>query len=461
MSNAFVSFETNLLQELTRRESIVTTNTPDHEPWQAQALITAAAFKRLAYDPNIANVRNAFRADPLLKGTIAFDCFANAVERVGPMPWRADLGRWEALDGVQLTVYLQTQGLNVRKDTACDGALVAAHENPIHPVRDFLDGLVWDEVPRLDTMAVNYLGAADTQFAAIAMRKFMIGAVARIIVPGCKMDTMLVLEARQGAGKSRFAKTLARERWFTDTMPRFHGKDAMIQLQSRWIIEVPELEAASQSSIVTTKAFLSKQEDTFRPPYGRQTETFRRQCVFIGTTNEDEYFHDHTGSRRFWPIACGEIDIDRLAQDRDALWAEAVARFRQGEIWHLTDEEEALAVPEQRKREPEEPWAYSINSYTWPNEEVRIRDVLEHIGISVERQDQRNKLRVSRYLKRWGWSTGKTSTGNRCYKRPPTIPTEKAFYAPQTLDSVMAASNSDPVPAVEEARREPLAGLRG
>ena len=360
MSNAFVSFETNLLQELTRRESIVTTNTPDHEPWQAQALITAAAFKRLAYDPNIANVRNAFRADPLLKGTIAFDCFANAVERVGPMPWRADLGRWEALDGVQLTVYLQTQGLNVRKDTACDGALVAAHENPIHPVRDFLDGLVWDEVPRLDTMAVNYLGAADTQFAAIAMRKFMIGAVARIIVPGCKMDTMLVLEARQGAGKSRFAKTLARERWFTDTMPRFHGKDAMIQLQSRWIIEVPELEAASQSSIVTTKAFLSKQEDTFRPPYGRQTETFRRQCVFIGTTNEDEYFHDHTGSRRFWPIACGEIDIDRLAQDRDALWAEAVARFRQGEIWHLTDEEEALAVPEQRKREPEEPWAYNI-----------------------------------------------------------------------------------------------------
>ena len=290
-------------------------------------------------------------------GTLAFNEFANSIERIRPMPWRPDLGRWEPLDYIELTAYLQTQRLKVTKHTARDGVLVAARDKLIHPVRDYLSGLVWDGVPRLDSMAVNYLGAEETPFAAIALPKFMIGAVARIMNRGWKVDTMLVLEGLQGAGKSQFARILAGDGWFSDSMQKFHGNDAMIELQGRWIHEVPELEALTRSTTSMAKAFLSKVDDIFRPPYGSQAETFVRQCVFIGTTNKKRYLRDQTGARRFWPIACGKIDCDRLANDRDALWAEAVARFRAGEDCFLTEEQqEELAVPEQRERMY--PWPY-------------------------------------------------------------------------------------------------------
>jgi predicted P-loop ATPase len=255
----------------------------------------------------------------------------------------------------------------------------------------------------------------------------MIGAVARIMEPGCKMDTMPVFEGSQGTGKSRFVNVLAGD-WYSDTMPSFRGKDAMLALQGVWIFEIPELEALSKSRIDATKAFLSRQVDNFRRPYGRTTEPHKRQCVLIGTTNEDDYLRDPTGARRFWPIACEEISIDRLIQDRDQLWAEAVEKYRRGEAWHLTDEEEALAAAEQKYRQPDEPWADRIDGFVWAKAEVTIAEVLDTITPELGRQGHREYLRVSRYLKRWGWVRARTSTSGRSYRRPATIPPEKIRF---------------------------------
>jgi predicted P-loop ATPase len=186
----------------------------------------------------------------------------------------------------------------------------------------------------------------------------MIGAIARVMRPGCKVDHVLVLEGPQGIGKSQAAATLADEAWFTDSLPRDLGeKDAAIHLQGRLIVELSELSQLKRGEIETVKAFISRQTDKFRPPFGRVEIEVPRQCVFIGTTNEAEYLVDVTGNRRFWPIRCGKIDIAALKRDRAQLWAEAVHRFRKHEPWHIDDDEVCqLMADEVARRTVSDPW---------------------------------------------------------------------------------------------------------
>lgn len=141
-----------------------------------------------------------------------------------------------------------------------------------------------------------------------------------------------------------------RSDWFADDMPDIHSKDAAIQLCGKWIIELAELAAVRRAEIEGVKAFLSREVDVFRPPYGRRAVSVPRQCAFIATTNEALYLRDQTGNRRFWPVRCGRIDLDALRAERDQLWAEAVALFHAGEQWHPTSAEFALAAVEQSER---------------------------------------------------------------------------------------------------------------
>ena len=237
----------------------------------------------------------------------------------------------------------------VGKEKIADAVDVVARDNAFHPIRDYLDALMWDGVERLDTLLVDYQGAEDTPYTRAVTRKTFVGAVARVRDPGCKMDYMLVLKGQQGIGKSSLAKRLGGE-WFSDTISTMEGKGAYEQLRQAWIIELSELSAMKKADIDVVKQFVTKQVDQYRPAYGRVTEIYPRQCIFIGTVNDTRFLRDPTGNRRFWVVACGVTDkppVNCLTALDDAtvgqIWAEADARYLAGEKLYLDPTLEAQA----------------------------------------------------------------------------------------------------------------------
>jgi predicted P-loop ATPase len=206
-------------------------------------------------------------------------------------------------------------------------------------------------------LAVTYLGAEDTPLNRAIASLWMISAVARIMQPGCKADHMLILEGPQGIRKSTALKLLASDAWFTDELAEIGSKDAAQQMRGVWIIEMAELDAIGRAEVSRIKAFLTRTSDRYRPPNERYVITVPRQCVFAGSVNPDTYLRDETGNRRFWPLRCGEIDLDGLRRDRDQLWAEAVARFNAGAHWWLEDRDLiASATAEQEARYEPDAW---------------------------------------------------------------------------------------------------------
>jgi predicted P-loop ATPase len=223
--------------------------------------------------------------------------------------------------------------------------------NRFHPVFNFLENLKWDGVPRLENWAPVYLGAQDNPYNQKVGRYFVISMIARIYKPGCKCDYMLVLEGDQGIGKSKACSILF-GRYFSDYLPDIASKDACHHVSSFWGIEIAEMHVFTRAETAALKSFISRTEEQYRPPYGRMEVRLPRQCIFIGTTNQDRYLKDETGGRRFWPVKCGRIDIQKLKDDRNQLLAEAVVRFKKGWAWWPDQEfEEHTIKPEQAERQ--------------------------------------------------------------------------------------------------------------
>jgi predicted P-loop ATPase len=228
-----------------------------------------------------------------------------------------------------------------------------------HPVREYLDGLVWDKVPRLDTLLIDHGNAADNPFVRAATARTLIAAVARIYKPGCKVDTALILESRvQGFRKSTLFSTLAVDpAWFTDN-PGHLGEQACIEvITAHWFVELAELSTLKKADIDATKAFLSRQWDKYRPAYARRLTDFPRQCIVVGSVNPENngYLRDLTGNRRFWSVTVGALDLAAIAEPkyRDQLWAEAKARFDAGQIWWFDDATESHLVEAQAEEAAE------------------------------------------------------------------------------------------------------------
>lgn len=208
---------------------------------------------------------------------------------------------------------------------------LAAWENCFHPVKEFLEGQTWDGTPRVETLFVDYLGAQPTAYSLEVARLMMIAAVCRIYEPGHKFDYAVILEGMQGRRKSTFISTLALD-WFAELDGDFaDGKEMVEKMQGAWIMEMPELTGFNRSDVRAIKAFISRQQDKVRLAYAKRAQQFPRQCIFIGSTNDDQYLKDDTGGRRFWPMPCDvdSIDIDRLVENRKQLWAEALVLYRQ------------------------------------------------------------------------------------------------------------------------------------
>lgn len=227
--------------------------------------------------------------------------------------------------------------LRVPKGEFADELDAWAWHHRRHPVRARLQSLTWDGVTRCGELLTTYFGAEDTPLAREIGMRWLVSAVARVFQPGVKVDTVLILVGKQGALKSTAFATLAMcEDWFSDTAIDFgRGNDCYEKIRGVWIYELAELSSVRRRDVESVKAFITSRRDRFREAYARCVTENPRQCVFVGTTNEPEFLADGTGSRRFWPVRIGSINLAALESDVEQLWAEAVTRYHSGERWWL------------------------------------------------------------------------------------------------------------------------------
>ena len=356
--------------------------------------------------------------------------------------WLNDLGHAMMLDGEPIT---DTTISNIRvaiqfdyehdwgSENVFDRVKAACSARRVNPVATYLRSLTWDGEERLDHLGDYFAMPSnqDLDLKRTYLRKFMIGAVARVMQPGCKMDTMLVLYSkRQGVGKSRFAAALAGS-WFCDESLRPDDKDCKLTLHKSWIVEVSELDATTRRrDVAELRAFISRTEDTIRAPYGRLNETFQRHFVFLGTTNDMGVVKEDDG-RRYWPIEVNEIDVPAIEAVRDQLWAEAVDAYKKGERWWLDVGKEAQRRADTEVRFTDPDLAVdAISAFVAARQDVQeagvgIEDISAHlreVGLGVSRKELPGLLRKAglevrnvrfprdaewtrqKVLKRWMWA---------------------------------------------------------
>jgi predicted P-loop ATPase len=273
---------------------------------------------------------------------------------------------FQDVDCIHMQAWFQTTGMiSVTKDTVGCGIYLVARDRSYHPVKQYLGLLKWDGRRRLNTWLSRCLGVEPNGYHAMVGRKFLLSMIARIHRPGCKVDYTLVQVGEQGKKKSTIFSILA-GKWFSDNLPSLRNeKDAALHLNGKWLLEIADLAAIRKQDEEHVKAFLTRQIDKYRPPYGRNDVYEPRQCVFGGTTNRDDFLHDETGARRYWPVKVVKIDLEWLRKNRDQLFAEAKVRFDMSEEWWPSDEWEGqYAKPEQEKfQESDEVWEEAVKAY--------------------------------------------------------------------------------------------------
>ncbi|AJA50077.1 putative virulence-associated protein E [Clostridium pasteurianum DSM 525 = ATCC 6013] len=317
----------------------------------------------------ISNFLLIIENEPLLKGKIAYNEFSNRAVVIGQLPWRSKNNKsdWNDTDDSGLREFIEKY-YSISSTAKCADALALSFEkHSFHPVKEYLNNLVWDGKERVSTLFIDYLGAEDNSYVRTVTRKIIVAAVARIFVPGIKFDNMPVLSGPQGIYKSTIIKKLGME-WYSDSLTTVSGKEAYEQLQGVWLLEMGEMMATKKADIEATKHFLSKTEDIYRVAYGRRTSRFPRQCIFIGTTNDREFLRDKTGNRRFWPIDVGIQKTTKkvygdLDNEIDQIWAEAVELWNNKEPLHLNKEELKEAERQQDSHSEESAKAGLIEEY--------------------------------------------------------------------------------------------------
>lgn len=308
---------------------------------------------RGAYLSSDANLNLIFANDLRFKRLFRQNDFDGKRYVFGNLPWRRVV-KPEPVKNVDYSGVRNYLGCvyGITSSLKIDDAMALEFErNHFHPILDYLNGLKWDGIQRVDKLLIDYMGADDNIYSREAIRKMLVGAVARVMNPGVKFDLVLMLVGPQGSGKSTFIKKLGKS-WFSDTFLTVQGKEALEQIQGAWLIEIAELSGLRKAEVESVKHFISKSEDSFRPAYARTSEIYPRQCVFFGTTNDSEFLRDPTGNRRFMPVdvvpnnAKKDVFME-LDDEIDQIWAEAVVLYKSKEKLYLSHEAEKIAKNEQ------------------------------------------------------------------------------------------------------------------
>lgn len=317
---------------------------------------------------NLKNLLLILNNDENLKG-IVFNQLSDGMEIKGDVPWTHPSKFWRDADDAQLISYIDLTYGNFSARNYDIAVSKVTDDRSYHPIKEFLSSLPeWDELPRVDTLLVDFLGAVDNDYVRAVTRKTLVAAIARVMNPGCKFDTMLVLSGPQGKGKSTLIAKLCGE-WFNDSLLLSDTKDktAAEKLQGYWILEIGELAGLKKTDIETLRGFLSRQNDIYRAAFGRRATPHPRQCVFIGTTNADTYLRDITGNRRFWPVKVPGSDTrhswELTREEVEQIWAEALYYYEQKEPLHLPKELEPIAVKEQKEAMEQDEREGTIRDY--------------------------------------------------------------------------------------------------
>ena len=362
---------------------------------------------------DIANAKLVLDNDKRWQGVVGYCDFSyKLIKRKAPPMPHSQPGEWTDTDTDRLRIWLsENYGFTPKNADALGAVTVYAESHRFHPVRNYLGALQWDGHHRVDTWLFDYLGARASDepgakaYVSLIGRMWLIGAVARVMRPPVKVDNVLIMEGLQGEGKSTALSILGGE-WFTDTPFEIGSKDGFQQLQGQWIIELAELDSFNKAESTRAKQFFGSSVDKYRPSYGRMVQTFARQCVFAGSTNQDSYLKDPTGNRRYWPVFCTYVDKDSLARDRDQLWAEAYALYQAGEQWWPEAQHKHLFEREQEDRFDEDVWQTRIDDYlrSVTRDEVTAYEIMEEaLGMQPAQMKPPEYKRVGQVMSRTKW----------------------------------------------------------
>lgn len=360
-----------------------------------------------------------------LSGILAYNEFTEQCTLIKRAPWHAenyvmpqDGKPWTDEDTIMCRYWLSKEkGFDVSVSIVDEAAIVVSKRSPNHPVRNYLNSIEWDKTPRLDTWLHDFCGVKDDSYSRAVAAKTLMGAVARVFDPGCKFDYMLVLEGKQGSGKSSVVACLGGY-WYGDITIDPHNKDTVTGMLGKWICEASEMEFTTRAEAQALKAFLTRQVDHVRAAYARHVRGYPRQCIFIGTMNleaEPGYLKDNTGNRRFWPVLTSNINIPGLRDVRDQLFAEAKDRYFKGESLFIEDESAVdQALAEQHARRQVDPWLEKISSWLDADEFDKARDIVTGMEIwtkclmGMEKNiTRREQCRIANVMQHeLGWTKG-------------------------------------------------------
>lgn len=393
--------------------------------------------------PTLGNVHMILSNHEAWDDVIAHDDFGGrVVKRKAPPFQQGEAGEWSDMDDIRCSLWLsQKFGISVRQDIVMNAVLLVADQHHFHDVREYLEGIKWDGTPRLSTWAAKYLMVADSPYVQLAATKWMIAAVARVMRPGCKADNVLILEGKQGWGKSTALEVLAGKQWYTNSPIRIGEKDSYAVMSGKWIVELAELDSLNKTDSSAAKSFFATETDRFRNFYGKRATDVHRQGVFAGSVNFDTYLKDESGNRRYWPLRVGgPIDLDGLRDDRDQLWAEAMHLYRAGTIWHVTEDERPLFELEQAERYEGDVYEDKIGRALETRERITMEELLgDVLGLDTSKWTPAEQRRVGKAMKSLGWVRKRESKGKRGW-----------YYVKEELPIVIATADTPRAPGEDD-----------
>ncbi len=376
--------------------------------------------------PNHSNVVFVLQSDPTYGASyLWYDQFLDRVFYAN-----SPVREWRDDDDTKVAVDMQDRyGIVGLGQTVVEKAvLYVARQRTRHAVRDYLEALAWDGVERLEHAFSEYWGAADDEYTRAASKNFLVGMVARILKPGCKLDTMPVFEGPQGAKKSTALEVLGGD-WYSTTHETVGSKDFLQGLRGKWLLEIAELHSFTKADVRATKNTLSTRNDDYRRSHGHNVQRYPRECVFAGTSNPKDWGNDDTGLRRFWPVECGDIRIDLLSAARDQIFAEAVHVVMAGATWWEMPSGTAAV---QASRQQYDEWTSSI--LEWINrqpttEGFRMSTMLfEALKVTPDKLDMKTQIRAGRVLRLAGYEKRDERVGQQIVKvwRPTSNKTDSS-----------------------------------